>query len=31
MMLVSEKILGLLVKVTLKLWFWKKGKEDDLW
>ena len=31
MMLVSEKILGLLVKVTLKFWFWKEGKEDDLW
>ena len=31
MRLVSEKILGLLVKVSLKLWLWKEGEEDDLW
>ena len=31
MRLVSEKILGLLVKVSLKLCLWKEGEEDDLW
>jgi len=31
MRLLSEKILGLLVKVPLKLWLWKEGEEDDLW
>jgi hypothetical protein len=27
MRLVSEKILGLLVKVPLKLWLWKEGEK----
>ena len=27
MRLVSEKILGLLVKVSLKLWLWKEGEK----